>query len=75
MSAWNVCEQTTQVLVAGNVGSVRRRSTLVEDDAVVRGEELVGVLTVQPHHLARVGVAVYVLDGLPCERSRRRVEG
>lgn len=75
MSAWNVCEQTTQVLVAGNVGSVQRRSTLVEDDAVVRGEELVGVLTVQPHHLACVGVAVYALDGLPCERSCRRVEG
>lgn len=75
MSAWNVCEQTMQVLLAGNVGSVRRRSPLVEDDAVVRGEELICVLTVQPHHLARVGVAVYVLDGLPCERSCRRVEG
>lgn len=50
-------------------------SILVEDDAVVGGEELVGCVTVQPDHFAVVPVAVNVLDWLPLDFPRSDIEG
>lgn len=53
---------------------VGEASVSVEDDAVVWGEELVGVLTAQPHHFAVVLIAVNVLDLLPFKGSRLGIE-